>query len=56
VDDAHASQFGLSAYDASYVALAEALNCVLVTADQRLVRRIHGSGPVRLLTAGRDSG
>lgn len=26
----------LSAYDASYVALAEALNCVLVTTDSRL--------------------
>lgn len=26
----------LSAYDASYVALAEALNCALVTADLRL--------------------
>jgi predicted nucleic acid-binding protein len=28
----------LSAYDASYVALAEALNCNLVTADRRLSR------------------
>jgi predicted nucleic acid-binding protein len=51
-----ASHFGLSYYDASYVALAEALNCVLVTADQRLVRRTRGSGPVRLLGSGRDSG
>jgi predicted nucleic acid-binding protein len=28
----------LSAYDASYVALAEALQCNLVTADRRLSR------------------
>jgi len=28
----------LSAYDAAYVALAEALDCVLLTADERLAR------------------
>jgi predicted nucleic acid-binding protein len=32
----------LTAYDACYVALAEALDAVLVTADQRLA---HASGP-----------
>jgi len=51
-----ASQYGLSYYDASYVALAEALDCILLTADQRLARRIRASGRVRLLTASRESG
>ena len=50
-----ASQHGLSYYDASYVALAEELDCVLVTADQRLARRIRTSGRVRMLTATRES-
>jgi predicted nucleic acid-binding protein len=51
-----ASQHGLSYYDATYVALAEALDCVLVTADQRLVRRTRGKPFVRLLSAGPDNG
>jgi len=42
---------GLSFYDASYLALAETLECTLITADQRLVRRTHGTGRVRLLAA-----
>lgn len=46
-----ASQHGLSYYDASYVALAEALDCVLITADQRLARRTRAGGRVRLLAA-----
>lgn len=46
-----ASQHGLSYYDASYVALAEELDCVLVTADQRLARSTRTGGRVRLLTA-----
>ena len=45
-----ASQLGLSYYDASYVALAEELDCVLITADQRLVRRTRAGGRVQLLT------
>lgn len=44
-----AAQHGLSYYDASYVALAETLNCPLITADQRLARRIRAGGRVRLL-------
>jgi predicted nucleic acid-binding protein len=44
-----ASRDGLSYYDASYVALAEALDCSLVTADQRLARRTGAR--VRLLGA-----
>jgi len=46
-----ASIHGLSYYDAAYVALAEALDCVLITADQRLARRVHVGGRVQLLTA-----
>lgn len=46
-----ASDHGLSYYDASYVALAETLDCNLVTADQRLVRRLGTGGRVRLLGA-----
>ena len=33
----------LSAYDATYVALAENLNCALVTADERLSRAGHAA-------------
>jgi predicted nucleic acid-binding protein len=36
----------LSAYDASYVALAEALQCNLVTADDRLARASDLQSPV----------
>lgn len=32
----------LSAYDATYVALAEALDATLLTADARLARAVHG--------------
>jgi len=49
-----ASQHGLSYYDASYVALAETLDCVLITADQRLARRTGATGRVRLLSAARE--
>jgi predicted nucleic acid-binding protein len=46
-----ASDHGLSYYDASYVALAETLDCTLITADQRLARRLRTDGRVRLLQA-----
>lgn len=46
-----ASDHGLSYYDASYVALAETLDCPLITADQRLARRLRTDGRVRLLGA-----
>lgn len=49
-----ASQHGLTYYDASYVALAEALDCVLITADQRLARRTRAGGRVQLLAATRE--
>jgi len=35
---------GLSAYDALYVALAEARGCALVTADVRLINRVREAG------------
>ncbi len=44
-----ASLLGLSYYDATYIALAEALNCPLITADGRLVQRGRATGLVRLL-------
>lgn len=49
-----ASIHGLSYYDASYVALAEDRDCILVTADQRLARRAHATGRVQLLQAPRE--
>jgi len=44
-----ASHRGLSYYDATYVALAEILDCTLITADRRLVQRARATGHVRLL-------
>ncbi len=38
----------LSAYDACYVALAEALECPLLTRAERLVRAVGHSAEVRL--------
>lgn len=38
-----------SAYDAAYVALAEALDAELLTADARLARAADGLVPVRLI-------
>lgn len=49
-----ASDHGLSYYDASYVALAETLDCTMITADQRLARRLRTDGRVRLLAAVRE--
>ncbi|HUP59155.1 MAG TPA: type II toxin-antitoxin system VapC family toxin [Thermoanaerobaculia bacterium] len=49
-----ASAHGLSYYDAAYVALAETLDCILITADQRLERRARTGGRVRLLASARE--
>jgi predicted nucleic acid-binding protein len=46
-----ASLRGLSYYDATYVALAEMLDCPLITADRRLAQRARATGHVRLLGA-----
>jgi predicted nucleic acid-binding protein len=44
-----ASLRGLSYYDATYVALAEMLDCQLITADRRLAERARPTRHVRLL-------
>lgn len=46
-----ASTHELSFYDATYLALAESLDCPLLTADQRLARRARSTGRVRILAA-----
>ena len=40
----------VTAYDAAYIALAEALGCVLLTADARLTRAPGVTCPVELFT------
>jgi predicted nucleic acid-binding protein len=35
---------GISAYDASYVALARKLSAPVITADEKLIRKLEGSG------------
>jgi len=37
-----ARKYGLTAYDAAYVALAQTLRCRFVTADERLLTRLKG--------------
>lgn len=39
----------VSAYDASYIALAEALNCSLLTADARLSRALGTHCPITIV-------
>jgi predicted nucleic acid-binding protein len=39
-----ANEFDLTAYDACYVVLAKQLDCPLVTADEKLVRRFAKTG------------
>jgi predicted nucleic acid-binding protein len=45
-----ARHFNLSAYDASFVALAEKLNINFITADSKLVQRVKGLSFVRHLS------
>lgn len=44
-----ARRFGITFYDATYLALAEFLDCELVTADARLAGKARPGGRVRLL-------
>jgi predicted nucleic acid-binding protein len=46
---AHELRANVTAYDAAYVALAEALDCPLITADKRLSRAPGLHCPVTLL-------
>jgi len=46
-----ASLDALSYYDATYVALAEMLDCPLITSDRRLAQRARDTGRARLLGA-----
>ena len=39
-----ALQFGISVYDAEYVALAAAVGAALITSDARLARALSGTG------------
>jgi predicted nucleic acid-binding protein len=39
-----ALDYGISAYDASYAALAQELSLPLITADEKLVGKLEGSG------------
>jgi predicted nucleic acid-binding protein len=45
-----ARTYALSFYDACYLALAIQLDCTLITADQRLVRKVRTDRHVRLLS------
>jgi predicted nucleic acid-binding protein len=46
-----ASLRGLTYYDATYVVLAEMLDCTMITADRRLAQRARATGRVHLLGA-----
>jgi predicted nucleic acid-binding protein len=50
-----ASAHSLSYYDAAYLALADELDCALITADQRLARRVRSKERVRLLSSAGDN-
>jgi predicted nucleic acid-binding protein len=50
-----ARTYETTVYDATFVALAEGLNGTFVTADQRLVRALPTSAPVRFLGDVQDS-
>ncbi|MFL6259261.1 MAG: type II toxin-antitoxin system VapC family toxin [Thermoanaerobaculia bacterium] len=39
-----ALDLGISAYDASYLALAQKLSAPMITADEKLIRKLEGSG------------
>lgn len=45
-----ARDYGVSVYDAAYVALAEKLKCPLVTADEKFAKKMSRHPQVRLLS------
>lgn len=45
-----ARRYQVTIYDATYVALAKVLKCSFVTADNRLVKKLHGVHFVHLLS------
>ncbi|MBV8203015.1 MAG: type II toxin-antitoxin system VapC family toxin [Acidobacteria bacterium] len=45
-----ASRHGITFYDASYLAVAEEVKAILLTADARFLRRLPDGLPVRLLS------
>jgi len=46
-----ARKYAVSAYDASYIALADIVGTNCVTADEKLYRKLHGKKPLFLLSA-----
>jgi len=46
-----ARKYAVSAYDASYIALADIVGTNCVTADEKLYRKLHGKKPLYLLGA-----
>jgi len=47
---AYEPRANVTAYDATYVALAEALDCELLTGDRRLANARGSRCPIRVLT------
>ncbi|HEV2118689.1 MAG TPA: type II toxin-antitoxin system VapC family toxin [Candidatus Bathyarchaeia archaeon] len=45
-----ARKYAVSAYDASYIALADIVGTNCVTADEKLYRKLHGKKPLFLLS------
>jgi len=44
-----ARQFDITIYDATFIALAQAQDCLLITADQKLLQRVGGLDCVKFL-------
>lgn len=49
-----AREFDVTVYDATFACLAEAVDATLITADERLARRLAGLSFVRFLAEGED--
>ena len=44
-----ATEYGITIYDSTYLALAESAECDLCTADEKFVKRIESNGNLKLL-------